>query len=69
MPNNLFGDELATGITAACPCMLFRYPGGKGKMIAEFIDRIKPTSLYYEPFVGGGLWRLLLLPNFQVIFF
>jgi DNA adenine methylase len=65
MPNNLFGDELATGITAACPCMLFRYPGGKGKMVAEFIDRIKPTSLYYEPFVGGGSVALAVAAKFS----
>ena len=36
--------------------MVFRYPGGKTKLLKKFQDSLilSPNDDYYEPFVGGG---------------
>jgi DNA adenine methylase len=51
-----FDFELPPGkyVTGRCPVMLFRYPGGKGKLVKSFINQLTPANVYAEPFVGGG---------------
>ena len=34
--------------------MIFRYPGGKGKLVKKFIDDVPITTDFADVFVGGG---------------
>lgn len=36
------------------PLTIFRYPGGKAKLLAQIQPWLKKATLYIEPFVGGG---------------
>jgi site-specific DNA-adenine methylase len=47
---------------------LIRYPGGKGKLLAEILSRLQrmfallgPEAEFREPFLGGGAVGLSLL--------
>jgi len=50
---------------------LFRYPGGKSKLIKQIIklseDSIRNSSIYIEPFFGGGSIGLYVLENYNNI--
>jgi DNA adenine methylase len=34
--------------------MLLRYPGGKSKVVSQIIEMLPESTVYFEPFIGGG---------------